>query len=174
MIKMTLEDEAAVTTAIKGLSEILSAKGFRDLTLNNVLPYLRRQTRKTFNTETDPGGTAWARLTEATERIREFHGYPPAHPINVRTKAMRSFILGTFDLSGVVSPGQHSVRLIYPQTNFPSGDMLNKITHAQRGGVVNGRPFPARPVIGYGPNDQDVILAMAGRWFIRMFKDLRP
>src|SRR4051812_39482393 len=73
--------ERAVTTV--SLERLLSG-GIADA--------LRWRAQNRFTTEGDSASGKWAALRPATEDIREFLGYPRAHPINKRSGELRTFV----------------------------------------------------------------------------------
>jgi len=110
------------------LRVFLNTRAHRDLAM-------RAQQR--FANEGDDATGPWADLTFMTGRIRAWQGYPPFHPINVRTGALRNFVVNTF----TVKETAHGATLKMP--GEASGDLLAKLTQAQVGG--GGRPRTSRP-----------------------------
>ncbi len=111
-------------------------------------PFLRNRIDSRFQSEGDEVSGRWHPLAQATQQIRASYGYPPNHPINVRTGKLRSHLVGT--RSDVQANGMGAT-LIHPPPG--SGDPVTnkKIKTAQSGS--SHPPTPARPVIGINEND---------------------
>lgn len=178
MIQMQLnvEDRRKVDRFLNGMAELFGGKGFREFTVTRVHPYLAAAHKGYFERETAPNGQPWEPLSAATEQFRRVHGFPAAHPINVRTGKMRSFVTDRYDLEawlGGMSVGEVTkVRLTMPSLERDS-TIAAKISRAQQGGISQfGNAFPARPVIGYAPADPTVITGMAATWFSSMIEAL--
>lgn len=114
-----------------------------------LVQYIQGRARDRFANEGDDAVGAWAPLQPSTEVRRAAKGYPPSHPINVRSGDLRSYIVGD---RGNVSGGADFWELTWPNTP-PSQDLLEKTQTAQLGSA-----FPntvARPVVGLSPKDLD-------------------
>jgi hypothetical protein len=64
--------------------------------------YLVQRASDRFANEGDDASGPWAPLSNATEAIRASRGFPPAHPINVRTHDLQRFILGSSGNVGII------------------------------------------------------------------------
>lgn len=119
-----------------------------------ISPYVRGRIGRRFNSEGDDVTGRWHPLAAETQIIRQRHGYPGAHPINVRTGQMRQHLVAS--PGNAVSAGGIS-QFTYPGT-APGGDLMNKLMTAQA-----GRQSPAtlpRPVLGFNMNDTVALTAL--------------
>lgn len=112
-----------------------------------------------FAAEGDAASGKWADLAESTNEIRKALGYPPAHPINQRTKEMRKFLTTHADVS---------VDTFGATAQIP-GDisdpvMVRKVQTAQEGSNSNpfkgAGPTPARPVLAVDLIDVGIVLGV--------------
>lgn len=111
-------------------------------------PFIRNRIDQRFSMEGDDVTGHWHPLTAATEHFRSTKGFPPDHPINVRTSTMRNFLTGT---PGDIRPTGPWVTYTHPPPGGTYGLTDLKIETAQRG---KARPLtPPRPVIGVNQND---------------------
>lgn len=130
-----------------------------DFLRDHVDPMLRRRTADRFASEGDEMSGPWAPLADATVRIRG-----SAHPINVRTGAMRGHLVNTpprivtHSLGATMwSPG-------------PSGsvEMDKKVKTAQIGGQTpEGRNVPPRPVLGVDERDAELVLVEMAQYLAK-------
>jgi hypothetical protein len=118
-------------------------------------PLLRSSIEERFAAEGDAASGPWAPLADATVAIRESQGFPGAHPINVRTGAMKRHLVDDPPRVSV-----HSLGATMWSPGTPgSPDMQKKMTTAQTGGPRT----PARPVLLVGPDDlETMMVALAG------------
>lgn len=122
-------------------------------------PYVRARISQRFASEGDDVSGRWHPLTRATESIRTSKGFPPAHPINVRTGKMESFLVNT---PGDIKPNPIGATLEHPRPTDPLTQQ--KINVAQRG---KSRPqTPSRPVLGYNENDLLFFTSSLAAWLI--------
>jgi len=140
-------DASEVTKVIQHLQDKLSPTGLSVFLNTMVDPYIRNRIDQRFGSEGDDVSGAWHPLEQATQQIRAAYGYPPDHPINVRTGKMRSFLVHT---QSDVQPNGMGATLTHPPL---TGDpiTLKKIKTAQTGS--SSPATPARPVIGLNQND---------------------
>lgn len=118
-------------------------------------PYIRETAEERFRSEGDQASGQWAPLAQATQDIRAQMGYGAAHPINRREGELEEYVTQT---TGNVRIHPFGASIMYPP-NYPGGELGDKLTHAQRGGVsASGKPFPARPVYALGTQDLTFIL----------------
>lgn len=113
--------------------------------------YLSKRASARFGSEGDDASGPWSPLKPSTEVTRAKHGFPPAHPINVRTHDLQNFILGS--AGSVVGAG--TWQFIWPG-DPPSGALVDKMQTAQMGNV-NPNTVP-RPVVALGVTDYNGIL----------------
>jgi hypothetical protein len=118
--------------------------GFLDTVVD---PFIRSRIEQRFDTEGDDVTGSWHPLTIATQQIRASYGFPPAHPINVRTRDLRDWLVNT--------PADIKVTGFTAEANHPpptSNTVLNtKLAAAQSGKTHPATP--ARPVLGLNEND---------------------
>lgn len=126
-----------------------------------VQPYIEARIAGRFSNEGDDVSGKWAPLSDTTRHIRETEGYPGEHPINVRTGAMREWLLS--------APPDFTATGFEASMAFPGGDpsqsILDKLETAQM-----GRETPAtqpRPVLGLGPADLAFVLQAMSEWVSR-------
>lgn len=125
---------------------------------DDLVQYIQNRAQGRFANEGDDAVGQWAPLKPATEVRRASKGFSPAHPINVRTGDLRSYITND---SGTVSGGADEWTLTWPDPP-PSGELQEKTETAQR-----GKAYPstvARPVIGLGASDISRITDDLGRF----------
>lgn len=124
----------------------LSAAGLETFMQHTVVPWLQARAVQRFASEGDDAVGKWTPLRRATELFRARQGFPPAHPINIRTHQMRDFIVNA---DGTISGGPG-----YASVNWPGGQgrgkkIAEKIRAAQ--GLTAGTV--ARPVLGLSITD---------------------
>lgn len=122
---------------------------------STVVPYIHQRTAARFAGEGDDVVGKWSPLKVETETIRLKHGYPGAHPINVRTGQMRNAVTGSF--GDVISAGGVT-DLEFPNTVNIAGQLARKIMTAQMGSSFP--PTPARPILGFNENDSIALTAL--------------
>lgn len=125
----------------------LSPPGLMAFLQSMVDPWLRMRTDNRFDSEGDDVSGAWHPLTHATQMIRAAGGFPSAHPINVRTGKMKSFLVGQ---RSDVKPNGLGATLTYPGATADP-DLIEKIKVAQQGKAYPRTP--PRQVIGVNTND---------------------
>lgn len=140
-------NEAQFAGAVALLSQRLSSAGLALFLKTVVDPFIRNRIEQRFTAEGDDVTGKWHPLTVATALIRAEKGFPPDHPINVRTGYMRRFLVNT---PSDVRPAGPMVTLTHPPSDA-DGLMALKLSTAQAG---KSRPqTPARPVMGLNTND---------------------
>lgn len=113
------------------------------------------QIERRFASETGPGGEKWAPLAEYTQEMREQGGFGPAHPINVRTGAMKRHLL---DSQPSIVPTPMQVTYKYPG-DTGDADMQSKVRTSSIGGQQKGfRDTPPRPILGLDESDLGLVL----------------
>jgi hypothetical protein len=117
----------------------LNARAHRDLA---------QRAQQRFANEGDDASGPWADLAFMTGRIRAWQGFLPFHPINVRTGALRSFVINSYTVKETVG----GATLTMP--GEASGTLLAKFTQAQLGGGGGPRVSarPTRDEGTHGPN----------------------
>ena len=111
-----------------------------------------------FDSEGDSASGKWAPLAPATNNIRAFYGFGPAHPINNRTGGLRQWVTKN---QGDVAVGPTSI-LRWPDKPPRDDGLARKLATAQEGGGRNKlglRAGPARPVIAADETDATEIFA---------------
>lgn len=129
-------------------------------------PWVQRRARHRFQGEGDDVTGPWAPLQPATEDIRESMGFPPSHPINVRTGELYQHITGS---EGYVAAGLNHAELVYPNNSPSGGDLADKMRVAQTGNYRDPRT-PKRPVLGLGVIDMEFMLVQLSQWFTRQVR----
>lgn len=131
----------------------------------SVEPFIRHRTEQRFAEEGDEASRKWRELRVATQNIRETEGYPPDHPINVRSGDLLEFVTG----SGLANPTTLGAELQFP-SHEASGSLLEKFKTAQQGNVkqvTRGfQPTPARPVLVLGEFDLLSVMEMLKVWIV--------
>lgn len=143
-------DASEVIQAIDTLDRRLEIE-IGDWMRGDLHDHLVDRTADRFANEGDDMSGPWAPLTAGTEAIRARRGFPPAHPINVRTHDLQRFLLGA--QGNVVGAG--TWQFIWPG-DPPSGELMDKMETAQLG-RANPRTV-ARPVVGLGVSDYNDIM----------------
>lgn len=126
-----------------------------------VVPYIQQRISKRFAQEGDDVVGKWHPLKQETEIIRQRHGFPPAHPINVRTGQMRGLLTGSF--GRVISSGGLT-ELEFPSGANMTGLLQRKLMTAQMGSQFP--PTPPRPVLGFNMNDNIALTAMLAGYLV--------
>jgi hypothetical protein len=117
-----------------------------DFLQDYVDPILRQTTEQRFASEGDAVSGPWAPLAPATVNMRGGR----AHPINVRTGAMKQYLVDSDPDISVHSLGA----TMWSPGKTGSKKLQDKVRIAQEGGTTpTGRPVPARPVLGAGEQD---------------------
>jgi hypothetical protein len=138
----------------------LSASGLQDFMENTMVPFLQMRADRRFAIEGDEVSGRWLPLKRATTLMRLRQGYPPQHPINVRSGQMKTWITSA---DGNVRAQHGMADLTWPG-NPPGGTMLKKIQTAQM-----GQAYPStapRPVIGVGDDDNIFALAQLTQYLL--------
>lgn len=130
----------------------LRAAGLEAFMQNTAVPWLQRRAAKRFGSEGDDASGKWMPLRKATEHFRSKAGFPPAHPINVRTLQMFDFITSA---DGSISGGPGYASLNWPGARGRGQELAAKIRTAQ--GLTAG--VVARPVLGLSQTDDIFISA---------------
>lgn len=146
-----------IETNVKEVDKVIDTLDHRlefeigDWMRDDLHDFLVNRANQRFASEGDDAVGPWAPLKTATETIRASLGYPPAHPINVRTHDLQNFLSGA--PGNVVGAG--TWQFDWPG-DAPSGELEDKMQTAQLGRVTpNTVP---RPVIGLGVTDYNEIM----------------
>lgn len=116
-----------------------------DLTdaMHDVATILREATEEQFATEGHHASGGWPDLADSTNRDRERHGFPPEHPIMVRTERLLSSLTRKADPEHVEHASEDSLRFgtlvpyaVYHQSSRPR------------------RQIPFRPLVGLTEADK--------------------
>ncbi len=151
-------DKDSAQDAIDFLNDRLGAIGLVTFLNTVVDPFIRNRIDQRFQGEGDDVVGTWHPLAVATQQIRAYYGFPPDHPINVRTSKLRSHLVGTqsdVKAFGIGATLQHPP----PGTD---AIMNKKISTAQSGS--SSPSTPARPVIGVNENDLLFITTSLVAW----------
>lgn len=150
-----LGDSRDVELRLMGMNRAFDSERIAAWLVAGVDPLLRRRTEERFASEGDDISGKWQSLAPATAVIREGKGFPGEHPINVRTGEMKRHLLDSPPRVAVHGIGA----TLWSPGDEGAGDVANKVKTAQLGGVTpEGRPVPARPVLGVGPQDLEAVL----------------
>lgn len=121
---------------------------------------LKERISQRFHSQGDEASGGWLPLKETTQAIRMSKGFQPDKPINVRTGAMREWLLSA---PGQVNPTGIGAELRYPGVE-PPGTMKFAYGTAQMGSAVH--KTPARPVNAVSHVDLGIVLALLGGFVI--------
>lgn len=157
--KVVIETDASEAAAVfDALDQRLNAAGLSMFLDTVVDPFIRNRIDGRFASEGDDVSGAWHPLAQATQQIRASYGYPPDHPINIRSNKLHSWLVGT---DSQVTPNGMGATLMHPP---PSGDaiLMKKLATAQGGS--SRPPTPARPVIGLNENDLLFVTSSLVAW----------
>jgi len=150
MTSMQIVIEGNVDEKLGRLFEVLQP-GAIESWLGEVLDtQLHNRVKNRFAKEGDDAVGRWAPLTLATQMIRANAQFGAAHPINVRTGELKSFVE---DSPGRVELDTLGATLTLPGSQ-PGGELGKKFAGAQQGEGT----APPRPVLGM--NSKDTIAAM--------------
>jgi phage gpG-like protein len=121
-VSLSIEGELVIDRLLQGIEERA-----RDMTpvWPEVVRVFREIVKRAFESEGASTGEPWQQLAESTQRDRQAHGFPPAHPILERTGALlRSLVIGSDGGYVVATPSQLEIGsdveyLKYHQSNLP-------------------------------------------------------
>jgi len=153
-------DTAQVQAIMAILQARLSSPGLHGWLHGVMVPFLQNRAINRFANEGDEVTGKWTPLKASTVMIRQAHGHPGDHPINVRTGQMRNFI--------VAAPGSTKGSAGYAALTWPgpvpTGKMMTKVQTAQVGNP--GANTVARPILGVGPNDSIFAIAALTQYLL--------
>lgn len=153
-------DPSQVDALFLMIAKRISGPGLLQFLEDRLDPYVRQRVSMRFAGEGDDVTGAWLPLTKATEKMRAAAGYPPAHPINVRSGEMRNWLLK--NESQMKTFGGDAL-LIYPNV-LPPGDVAKKVITAQLGHRASRTP--PRPVVGLNRFDLAFTQAQLTKWIL--------
>lgn len=157
-------DAKDVDHLLSAFANAISPMSLEMLLSGGVADALRFRAQNRFTTEGDSASGNWAALRPATEEIREFFGYPRAHPINTRSGELRRFVGQSH---GTARPAVDGAELTWPGP--AGGDVEDKLKVAQKGSPRGSNPWfrtartPQRPVVAVDQADLAEILLAVGR-----------
>lgn len=155
----------------KKTADLISAKLFNLLSApmlsvflkTTVDPYLRQRVQDRFRQEGDDASGPWVPLADSTHFWREEQGFPPEHPINIRTGQMFNWATSAGSTRMI---GPSSSLLTFPGRKPSGAKMERKVMTAQRGikgqrrgamagssGGTGGKIIPARPILAVDESD---------------------
>jgi len=152
-INFVVDKTSTAILLIEQIQTRLTGDALSNFMRQSVIPWLRDRADRRFDTEGDEVSGKWQALSPATANIRDWFGYGPYHPINVRTGEMRNHVTHA---AGAITQLGNSAELIWPG-DPTSGMLTEKIKTAQTG--KSSPSTPARPVIGLGILDEKAITA---------------
>lgn len=167
VIVNVVADHSDVDAELERLQDRLSPDSIGRFHRDETHPYLRGRIARRFATEGDEASGKWQELTMATRAIRASLGYGAAHPINVRTGQLRSYVLSSH---AVVEGGN---TLAIPGRGG-SAEVRRKLVAAQVGSQSRSsrrtgpnRRAPARPVLALSGADAEYIGHLFDRYLGR-------
>ena len=110
-------------------------------------------------------GPSWAPLAPATVREREKRGYGPEHPILQRTRRLKDSVQPFVSAQAALV----GTNLRYAATH-QFGDRRQQRVFGERDATVT---FPARPFLGWGPEDADEAIEIVAKHFRRAMRRRR-
>ena len=144
-------DAQGLLDRINELLEPASLAGWGNIALKN---YIQDRARKRFVNEGDDAVGRWLPLLPATANIRAMQGYPPDHPINIRTGELHDYITNS---PMQIEPLGFGIQATYPGVEA-TGELGDKFRTAQQG-RQNPNTVPRR-VIGMSATDMIEILTL--------------
>ena len=138
----------------------VSKERLTEFLVTQVNPVMRNRAFNRFANEGDDAVGKWEPLKKRTEWYRSQQGYPPKHPINVRTGQLRAWMYQTGMLNHL---GTDTVELAFPNHPHYGVDLDAKFEGAQLG--KPGKQVP-RPVLGFNETDFEQISLAFARWFV--------
>lgn len=156
-------DDKDVDHMLTAFTNAVSTVSLEALLSGGIADALRYRAQNRFTSEGDSASGKWAALRPVTEEIRDFFGYPRAHPINYRSGELRRFVGQSH---GAVAPMPDGAAMIWP--SLASGDVEEKLKVAQRGSPRGSNPWfrtartPPRPVVAVDQVDVAELLVAVG------------
>jgi hypothetical protein len=148
-------DTRAVDQMLADFSRALQPDDLARWMTDDVYHLMVLRTSNRFDSEGDDVSGPWASLTPYTQAQRRRGGFGAAHPINVRTGAMKDHLLHRVP---DVMPNTLGATMWFPARGG-SAKNLRKVRIAQDGDPKSRTP--ARPVLGVNPNDLELVLKSA-------------
>lgn len=156
-IELNKSDEVKLQKLLDHIRDRLSPQGLTQYMRADIYQAMRERVEDRFDGEGDSTVGIWAPLSEATENIREALGFPPDHPINVRTGSLKRFV----ETSHLATPMATGAELAMPGP-FSSELIETKFRRAQQGKARGGskeakRKITPRPVLAIGQAEYDIV-----------------
>jgi hypothetical protein len=135
-------DEEQVLDMLFRLDVATSQIGFAAWATTEIDPWLQMRARDRFRGEGDGASGRWRPLTTLTQEWRAMQGYSPAHPINVRSGALRDYVEGAD--GQWLSEGHEGGRYVWPEVALPYTNYIAAKLHTANVGRARGenRLFP--------------------------------
>lgn len=114
--------------------------------------WLQERAEARFAAEGDDASGKWAALTDTTNKIRQSLGFPPEHPINVRTGELKRHVVG-----GKGDVGIDGFGVTYA---WPGGPVTPGIERKMIGAQLGGTRQPSRPVAAVNITDAAAVLIL--------------
>lgn len=150
-----LGDSRDVAARLEGMERAFSNERIAAWMVAGLDPLLRRRTAERFESEGDDISGKWESLRPNTVARRKADHFPGEHPINVRTGAMKRHLLDDMPRIAIHTLGA----TMWSPGSDGGSETASKVKTAQAGGTTpEGRPVPARPVLGVGPVDLEAAL----------------
>ena len=140
-------DDRDLVNQLLALYHRLSDQGLEEYLEDIAHPYLQDRAAARFAAEGDDAVGKWLPLDATTVQIRLALGYGGAHPINVRTRDLLTYMITAGAETGKIADG---MELTFPASG---GDPLiqEKIRTAQTGKAIPSTP--PRPVVALSEKD---------------------
>lgn len=146
-------DASETDRLFKAFQESIRPSSLEELLAVGAVPWLQARAEGRFTSEGDAASGSWEPLHSATNLVRLLLGYAPAHPINQRDGALRSFVTSS---EGEIKPAVDGAELTWPS---PGGANEERFKVAQTGSPRGNNPwFKAastgpRPVVALDSTD---------------------
>lgn len=152
-------EEEQVEEMLLRLVMATSTAGIAAWAKADIDPWLSRRAANRFDSEGDKASGGWKPLSALSQEWREMQGFPPDHPINVRTGALKDYVTRKAD--GFFYPnGAGGGRYLYPGDAVPFTNYIAaKLKTAQQGRkrgenkLFANATTPARPVLALDETD---------------------
>jgi phage gpG-like protein len=156
-------DATEVLVMLERADRAISNANIARALTGTVAEYMQERARERFAVEGDDASGKWAPLSWATIKMRQEAGYGSG-PINRRTGEMYDWLTSA---NGELFSSGDNVLLMWPDTEFPGGELGKKLEHAQAG--AEDPPTVPRPVIA--ANEEDLLGVMT-RLGTEIFSDM--
>lgn len=154
-------DDKSIKRVIKAAIRAIEPQGISEF--NNVVaaPLLQLYAKNRFENEgQNTLGTAvgkWDPLRPYTQQDRKMHGFPPKHPINVRTGGLKDWITG--------APGMQVAQelFIWPAKLPPNRSSMHFAYACAQTGRKRSGPHRPRKIAAVGQYEAESFAAMMAR-----------